>query len=66
MDRESKSTLESQSQNHNKKRRMHVPQTIASGDFDREFDFDSQEWICSYATVNLTLTLKSGVALMRP
>ena len=44
---ESKSILESQSQNHSQKRRIQVPQTIAYGVFDGEFDFDSQEWICS-------------------
>ena len=42
------------------------------GGFDYEFDFDSHEWSCSkmsdllhtaFVTVNLTLTLKSGVAL---
>ena len=29
------------------KRRIRVPQTVAYAVFDCEFDFDSQEWICS-------------------
>ena len=29
------------------KRRIRVPQTVTYGVFDREFDFDSQEWSCS-------------------
>ena len=44
---ESSSTLKSQSQNHSQNRRIRVPQTVAHGIFDRQFDFDSQEWICS-------------------
>ena len=41
-------TLESQGQNHSQNRRIQVPQTVAYGVFDREFDFDSQEWIGSH------------------
>ncbi len=43
-----RSTLQSQCQNHSQKRRMLSPKTVTEGVFNCDFDFDSQEWICSY------------------
>ncbi len=45
--RKSKSTLESQSQNHRQNRRMLSPKTLTVGGFDREFDFDSRLHSCA-------------------
>ncbi len=43
----SKPTLESTSQKSQLKTPYVSAQTVAYGVFDREFDFDSQEWSCS-------------------
>ena len=43
----SKSTLESQSQNHSQKCRILSPKTLTYGVFCCDFGFDSHEWSCS-------------------
>ncbi len=43
-------------------RRMGVPQTVAYGEFDRDFAYDSYEWGCSHT---LTMTRMSEIALRR-
>ena len=40
-------TLESQSQNDSQNCPRLSPKTLTYGVFDREFAFDSQEWVCS-------------------